>query len=72
MRFCGEIEYMTRKGPVHSDVCHECHELEEEASPLVDKKFYHDLLDEWLNKSGGTGFFWIGDRRAICNNFAED
>jgi hypothetical protein len=69
MRFCGEIEYMTRKGPVHSDVCHECGELEKESSPLVDKEFYHKLLDEWLAKSCGTGFFWIGDPEAIRRNF---
>jgi len=23
------------------------------------RKFYHDCLDEWLNKSSGTGIFYL-------------
>jgi hypothetical protein len=25
------------------------------------RKFLHDCLDEWINKSKGTGAFWLGD-----------
>lgn len=69
MRFCGEIQYMSENGPVHSDVCHGCNPKNLD-SP-VDRDFYHSLLDEWLNKSGGTGFFWLGNVDEITDNFVD-
>lgn len=42
---------------VHSDTCPpEC-----DFNNLNDdhKKYLHDLLDEWLNKSNGTGIFYV-------------
>ena len=68
MKFCGEIQYMPSGTSVHSDVCHDC---AGEGSPVSDEKraFYHALLDEWLNKSGGTGAFWLGDPEFMNQNF---
>ena len=58
MEFCGEITYDTEKGGVHSDigVC-----SNEEAVTDDYRQFLHNCLDEWLNKSNGTGAFWVGD-----------
>lgn len=51
---CAEIIYETTGGPVHSDIC----------GTLDDpswRKFLHDNLDEWLNRSDGTGVFYVGE-----------
>lgn len=57
MEFCGEIQYETDAGNVHSDICfHSENPMNEDF-----RQFLHDCLDEWLNKSKGTGAFWIGD-----------
>lgn len=66
MNFCGEITYETSEGNVHSDICFNCGPVEHGASKdaeLTEKyrKFVHDCLDEWLDKSNGTGGFWLGD-----------
>jgi hypothetical protein len=58
--FFGEIAYIQdvrNKESVHSDI------YSEGGSDLTDefKKFLHDCLDEWINKSNGTGIFWVGD-----------
>ena len=57
--FCGEIEYESQDGLVHSDICWHT----DKPTPLHENyiKFLHDCLDEWLTKSNGTGAFWIGD-----------
>lgn len=55
--FCGEIQYETAEGNVHSDLCkHNDEGVSEDYRALL-----HACLDEWLNKSGGTGAFWVGD-----------
>lgn len=55
--FCGEIQYETENGNVHSDICkHDKYPISNEY-----RQFLHNCLDEWLNKSEGTGAFWIGD-----------
>lgn len=67
MRFCGEISYDTNDGGVHSDICFnnaDNHNEERNPGALPDadfRQFVHNCLDEWLNKSNGTGGFWIGD-----------
>jgi len=59
-----EIEYTNAEGySVHSDVC------PPNCSPtgLQDeeyRKFLHDVLDEWLDKSKGTGGFYISGKEA--------
>ena len=58
--FFGEIRYdqnIVGKETVHSDISWEGgSEITEDF-----RKFLHDCLDEWLNKSNGTGAFWVGD-----------
>jgi hypothetical protein len=55
--FCGEIVYEDELGGVHSDICHH-NDL-----PLTYdyRKLLHECLDEWLDKSNGTGVFWVGN-----------
>jgi hypothetical protein len=62
MKFCGEIQYETPEGNVHSDICFNCNPSND-ARTLTEnyRKFVHECLDEWLNKSNGTGAFWLGD-----------
>lgn len=56
-----EIMYNREDGiNVHSDVCPPSCNPE----GLKDqnwREYLHVVLDEWLNKSNGTGIFWIGD-----------
>jgi hypothetical protein len=68
MNFCSEITYETEDGGnVHSDTGHGCGSAEGRPLTEEDRKFYHDLLDEWLNKSNGTGAFWVGDPRYFAS-----
>lgn len=67
--FYGEIAYeqdVPGAESVHSDICHNLgdddYELTEEK-----RKFFHDCLDEWLNKSNGSGVFWVGDHNYFTN-----
>lgn len=55
--FCGEIIYFSVPGNVHSDICKH---FEGEITNNY-RNFLHNCLDEWLNKSNGTGAFWVGD-----------
>lgn len=62
MKFHGEIQYDGDDGSgVHSDICFRCGA--DDDKPMTDehRKFLHDCLDEWLNKSNGTGAFWVGN-----------
>lgn len=62
MNFCGEIQYDAPDGSgIHSDICWNCRG--EDNKPLTEehRAFLHAALDEWLNKSKGTGGFWVGD-----------
>jgi hypothetical protein len=54
-----EIEYTKLNGEsIHSDICPpNC--LSSGLNNLHYRKFLHDCLDEWLNKSNGTGAFYI-------------
>ena len=64
MNFCGEIQYKTTNGNVHSDICYQCgpHLVDYENNVNDEyRQFLHNCLDEWLNKSNGTGAFWVGD-----------
>lgn len=60
--FSGEVSYDTERGWIHSDIgCRR--EVGETDTTISDelRAFYHSCLDEWLDKSGGTGGFWLGD-----------
>jgi len=61
-KFCAEIAYDSLDGGVHSDLCWQCGP-NAEAAPVTDeyRKLLHDCLDEWLNRSNGSGAFWVGD-----------
>lgn len=69
MRFCGEITYeQNEMGSVHSDICWRCNLDKEEATISEEyRKILHDCLDEWLDKSNGTGAFWVGDYTYFWN-----
>ena len=53
-----EILYRPKTGiNIHSDTCPKNCDFDN-----IDKdyrKYVHDLLDEWLDKSNGTGIFYI-------------
>lgn len=54
----GEIEYLRENGEgVHSDICPPDCDFEQIDDDY--RKFLHDCLDEWLDKSRGTGRFYI-------------
>lgn len=67
--FCAEITYKLEDGNgwVHSDICnHNSDGISDDY-----RKFIHDCLDEWLNKSNGTGYLWIGDPEELKKDFTE-
>jgi len=62
MKFCGEIQYETPEGNVHSDICFNCNPSND-SRIITDtyREFLHNCLNEWLDKSKGTGAFWVGN-----------
>ena len=68
MKFCGEIQYETPSGNVHSDICFNCNPSNDSRA-LTDsyREFVHACLDEWLTNSNGTGAFWLGDPKYFTN-----
>ena len=68
--FFGEIRYIQNvvdKESVQSDI-----HWEGGSGVTEDyRKLLHDSLDEWLNKSNGTGAFWIGDPDYFWGGFYE-
>lgn len=63
-----EIEYRRKDETwVHSDICPpscDLNNLDDEY-----RQYLHDNLDEWLNKSGGTGIFYItGETKRYFKN----
>jgi hypothetical protein len=55
---CAEIMYDHPDGSVHSDVC----AIDETQLHSQEyREFLHANLDEWLDKSNGSGIFYIGD-----------
>jgi hypothetical protein len=67
MKFCGEIAYDRENGAVHSDICFNNSHLHDEEASVGEqpnkqmREFLHNCLDEWLERSNGTGAFWVGD-----------
>jgi hypothetical protein len=72
---CCEIGYETEAGmPIHSDLCWQDKKSETVLPPSGRvkfsesyRKFIHDNLEEWFEKGGGTGYFYIG----VYENVAE-
>lgn len=54
---CSEIQY----GYVHSDLCGT------DLSNQDWRNLLHTALDEWLDKSGGDGCFYVGDVLMYAN-----
>lgn len=73
MNFCGEIQYEREDGLVHSDICFNCCNPSNSDRALTEdyRKFVHECLDEWLNKSNGTGFFYLANPQNIIENFRK-
>lgn len=68
MKFCGEIQYEMPELSIHSDICqHEDNPLSAEM-----REFLHNCLDEWLDKSEGTGYFWLGNWEEIVGQSEEE
>jgi len=51
---CAEIQYESSDGTVHSDVCGD------PADPEWQQRM-HNILDEWMRNSAGTGGIRIGN-----------
>lgn len=69
MKVHGEIVYKHEEdgATVHSDICPQDCEMDNMTEEHI--KFLHDVLDEWLRKSKGTGFFYIGNTDELVKNF---
>lgn len=52
-------------GGVHSDICPPEHDFNKINSEY--REFLHQCLDEWLNKSNGTGVFYIGNPKGLSD-----
>lgn len=67
-----EISYVRQSDNcnVHSDTCpFDCNK--DNISDEEYRRFIHDVLDEWIDKSNGTGFFYIGDPESLKANWEE-
>ena len=67
---CGELQYIGYRkedgqeiGWVHSDVCPKDHSPKNFDKDY--RKLLHTCLDEWFDKSEGTGHFYVGDSKTI-------
>ena len=72
---CGILEYVGYRngqeiGWVHSDVCPKDHSVESLDEDY--RKLMHQCLDEWFDKSQGTGHFYVGDAKTIYQDFEDD
>ncbi len=68
-----EIEYIDVRGDrIHSDICPPQCRFDRIDSEY--RKLLHSALDEWLNKSNGTGYFYIANESAVelLNHIGED
>lgn len=81
---CGELLYEEVSGNVHSDICmnvendfvkevDKIEEREVDGEKNIDtyRKFWHRALDEWIDRSGGHGFFWVGRMEDMIENFKD-
>lgn len=74
MKFCAEIQYHDdyTEGTIHSDLCWHCEpKAEGEDLTAEYRKLLHDCLDEWLDRSRGTGAFWLGNADHLSRMFAQ-
>jgi hypothetical protein len=70
MKIHAEIQYVNNGQNVHSDICPQgC--VTDSFDTLIDgdttyRHFLHSCLDEWLNKSNGTGGFYIASEEYLA------
>lgn len=66
MHICAGIEYETRDTLVSSDLCFDSdivlNATREDRVAKKHRKVLHDALDEWLDRSEGSGLFFVGER----------
>ena len=66
MHICAEVQYESTDGNVHSDLCME-RDIEDfslnvdQGEGMTWRQFLHANLDEWLDKSNGSGYFHVGE-----------
>lgn len=66
--FCGEITYFPQNTRVQTGICFNCNpDTKQEELPIGYRNYLHACLEEWLNKSNGTGAFWLGDPEYFSN-----
>ncbi len=64
MKVHAEIQYQSEEGDlVHSTICPPY--CSNDMSDTEYRQFLHECLDEWLNKSRGTGYFYIAEEGQI-------
>ena len=68
---CGEIQYDSSEGLVHSDICYNVGAMVKIADATNYRRFLHANLDEWLDRSDGSGFFYIGNTDDLKENFRD-
>jgi hypothetical protein len=71
LNFCGQIQYDGVNGGVHSDICWNHEKLDIEMTEDA-RQLMHDCLDEWLNNSNGSGYFWMGNPDHLQISFNEE
>jgi hypothetical protein len=65
MKVHGEIQYGSGNNSIHSDICPpgcESDNIDQEY-----RDFLHTCLDEWLDKSNGTGMFYIKNQDEVIS-----
>lgn len=64
-----EIEYVDKEREnisIHSDICPP--KCDFRNMTVEHRKFLHDCLDEWLDKSNGTGCFYIKNAKWLIES----
>lgn len=66
MHICAEVQYESPRGNVHSDLCMERDNEDfslnvDQGEKMTWRQFLHANLDEWLDKSNGSGYFHVGE-----------
>ena len=54
-KVCAELQYRA----THSDICPQGHVMDGVTDDH--REMLHRCLDEWLDRSEGEGWFWVGD-----------
>jgi hypothetical protein len=71
MHVCAEVQYETPEGNCHSDLCMDRDGNDfslnvDQGAGITWRQFLHQALDEWLDRSNGTGYFTVGNAHEDC------